>query len=333
MIPNVPTSRDEARSVMDKLLEGALTHAEVVSYLRKRPIHDARPDELLGYRDSIWARRRQAAFPQATLDVCGTGGVRQPRFNVSTTVAFITGALGVATAKHGNRGSVRQNGSFDFLELLGLPVDVLTTSASDTLKDPGLAFLFARDWHPCMAALAQARREVGEPTVFNLLGPLLNPATPTHQLVGCRYPEAAEALAQTFCALGINALVVSGADELDEITVTGPTRLWHVRPHSVQQETLTLDQLGLSPFLPDEMHGGDAQENAGEFSLLLAGKGNPGVRLMVLLNAAYALYIADVAESPSAAYQTVADALDGGLVQEFYERFRRRVRSEMAIRE
>jgi anthranilate phosphoribosyltransferase len=189
--------RSLAAQTMQWLLDTA-TNEEVVSFLTTRPIQAATASELIGYRDVLWQRRRIFNAHPAQLDIVGTGGVSFPRYNTSSTVAIVLAAMGIKVAKHGNRGSRQANGSFDFLEAIGLNLDALTHNAEPLLTEQNLAFLFARDWHPGFGKIAQARSQVPFPTAFNLLGPLLNPASPTGQIVGTPHLAIAEVLAGNY---------------------------------------------------------------------------------------------------------------------------------------
>ena len=319
---STPHTRDQAREVMEYLLSGKAEFNEIVSFLQARPVYDARPEELLGYRDVLWDRRRQANFGNVDLDIVGTGGVRRPRYNVSTTVAFITAALGVRVAKHGNRGSVKPNGSCDLLEVLGMPLSALTARSVESIETNGLSFLFARDWHPAFGVLASARAEVGSPTVFNLLGPLLNPSEPTFQMVGCGDPEVAQIIAETLSELGAQALVVTGDDGLDEITLAGSTQIIEVN-HHISTRHIVPEDFGMKSVQPLDISGGNATDNAVEFLAILGGQGRKPLVDLVTLNAAFALSLVDTSYSLEQAINTVRTALAEGIVETFFRDFRK----------
>lgn len=320
---SIPHTRDQAREVMEYLLSGKAEFNEIVSFLQARPVYDARPDELLGYRDVLWDRRRQANFGDVDLDIVGTGGVRRPRYNVSTTVAFITAALGVRVAKHGNRGSVKPNGSCDLLEVLGMPLSALTARSVESIETNGLSFLFARDWHPAFGVLASARAEVGSPTVFNLLGPLLNPSEPTFQMVGCGDPEVAQIIAETLSELGAQALVVTGDDGLDEITLAGSTQIIEVNQSHISTKHIVPEDFGMKSVQPLDISGGNATDNAIEFLAILGGQGRKPLVDLVTLNAAFALSLVDTSYSLEQAINTVRTALAEGIVETFFRDFRK----------
>lgn len=318
---SIPRTRVQAREVMDYLLSGNAEHDQIVSFLQTRPITDARPEELLGYRDVLWERRRKADFGHVDLDIVGTGGVRRPRYNVSTTVAFIAAALGIRVAKHGNRGSVKPNGSFDLLEILGISLSTLTARSVENLQTTGLTFLFARDWHPAFGALAAARAKVGKPTVFNLLGPLLNPSQPAHQLVGCSNPTVARVIAEALSQLGVRALVVTGSDGLDEITLAGSSQLIEVKESHISTRQIMPEDFGMATVQESDIAGGDATANAADFLAIVSGQGRSHLVDLVVLNTAFALSLVKP-YSLEQAVSTVRTALADGTVEEFFRDFR-----------
>jgi len=318
---SIPRTRVQAREVMDYLLSGNAEQDLIVSFLQTRPITDARPEELLGYRDVLWERRRKANFGPVDLDIVGTGGVRRPRYNVSTTVAFIAAALGIRVAKHGNRGSVKPNGSFDLLEILGISLSTLTARSVESLQTTGLTFLFARDWHPAFGAIAAARAKVGKPTVFNLLGPLLNPSQPAHQLVGCGNPTVARVIAEALSELGVRALVVTGSDGLDEITLAGSSQLIEVKESHISTKQIMPEDFGMTTVQESDIAGGDATANAADFLAIVGGQGRSHLVDLVVLNAAFALSLVK-SYSLEQAVSTVRTALADGTVEEFFRDFR-----------
>ncbi len=324
---SIPRTRVQAREVMDYLLSGA-EHDQIVNFLKVRPIEDAQPEELLGYRDAIWDRRRQADFGRVDLDIVGTGGVRKPRYNVSTTVSFIVAALGIRVAKHGNRGSVKPNGAFDLLEILGISLSRLTDCAVDSLENNRLTFLFARDWHPAFGVIARARAEVGKPTVFNLLGPLLNPSKPVHQMVGCGNPAVASIVAEALSELGVRGLVVTGSDGLDEITIAGSSQLIEVQANHISTKQIVPEDFGMTAVLESDIAGGDATANASEFLAIISGQGRRHLVDLVVLNAAFALSLVQPDYSLEQAISTVRTALADGTVEAFFRQFRDFVMTE-----
>lgn len=327
----IPRSREQARQVMEYLLSGEAELNEIVGFLQTRPVADAQTQELLGYRDVLWERRQRANFGYVDLDIVGTGGVRRPRYNVSTTAAFIVAALGVRVAKHGNRGSVKPNGSCDLLEVLGISLTAMTARAVESLATTGLSFLFARDWHPAFKAIAAARAEVGYPTVFNLLGPLLNPSQPKHQLVGCGHPTVARIIAETLMELGIEALVVTGSDGLDEITLAGASQVIEVRGDRMTTKQIVPEDFGMETIPESELFGGNATDNAAEFLAILSGQGRKSLVDIVTLNAAFALSLVDKSYNIESAIFTIKNSLIDGTTKTYFLQFREFVMTDNLV--
>ncbi|KAB2654405.1 MAG: anthranilate phosphoribosyltransferase [Verrucomicrobia bacterium] len=255
------------------------------------------------------------------LDVCGTGGDRLNTFNISTTVALVCAAAGVTVAKHGNRAITSQSGSADVLEALGIPVEVDPATAAARLHDHGFAFLFAPRFHPAFQHIAPARRlcaEKGQPTLFNFLGPLLNPARPTVQLVGVSRPELTEPMARTLQQLGVRrAMVVSGEvpgpAHLDELSTLGE----NVIAEFYQDRALSTSRWSpsLLPLVPAglaDLAGGDRFVNATLVERLLAGEERGARRDAVLLNAGAALFVAGKAPTIADGWELAAATIDGG---------------------
>lgn len=328
---SIPRTRAEAGEVMEHLLSGNAEFNDIVSFLQSRPVEDARPQELLGYRDVLWEKRRKANFDRVDLDIVGTGGVRRPRYNVSTTAVFIVAALGTIVAKHGNRGSVKRNGSCDLLEVLGLSLSALTARSVESLQAKGLTFLFARDWHPAFGAIAAARAEVGTPTVFNLLGPLLNPSQPLNMMVGCGNPAVAPIIAETFSELGVRALVVTGSDGLDEITLAGSSQLISVEGANISTQQVVPEDYGMTTVQVSDLAGGDATANAAEFLAIISGQGRKPIVDLVTLNAAFALSLVKPDYTVEEAISTVHTALSDGTVETFFNNFRSFVMAEEPV--
>jgi anthranilate phosphoribosyltransferase len=245
-------------------------------------------------------------------DTCGTGGDGTGSFNLSTAAALVVAALGVPVAKHGNRSVSSRCGSADVLEALGVPFARDPEEAGRELARHGFAFLFAPHFHPAVAAIGPVRRELGVRTVFNLLGPLVNPARPTHQLLGACTAEAAERLAGAAARLGARRVfVVHGHGGFDEATPCGPFVLFECTPGRVERRELDPRDFGLRPCRPEELAGGDARANAERLRALLAGERGP-LRDAVCLNAALVLLLVGRASEPRAALRMAGAALDDG---------------------
>ena len=309
--------RSSAAQTMQWLLDTA-TVEEIVAFLTTRPIPAATASELVGYRDVLWQRRCIFSANSAQLDIVGTGGVPFPRYNTSSTVAIVLAAMGIQVAKHGNRGSRQANGAFDFLEAIGLNLDALTHNAELLLHDQNLAFLFARDWHPGFGKIAQARSQVPFPTAFNLLGPLLNPASPASQIVGTGNLAIAQMLAEALWLLEKQGVVVCGRDGLDEVSSTSETDVFWVTASGIRTEVLSPEDFGLVRSTTPPL-GGTAQDNAATFRALLEGQASPTQEL-VCLNAAFALTTLSPLNRVEA-LEKVRFALTSGEVERFFARY------------
>jgi anthranilate phosphoribosyltransferase len=317
-------SRDEARAVMTEVLTGQCTDSQIGALLVALHMKGESVEEIVGFAEAI----RAAATPleshqnrtldvsgterDALVDTCGTGGDTSGTFNISTATAFVAAGAGVRVAKHGNRSVTSKCGSADVMEALGVNINLPPARISACLEEVGIAFLFAPAMHSAMKYVQPARRELRLRTVFNLLGPLTNPAHATCQVVGVYSAELVEKLAEALSMLGLHrALVVHGDDGLDEITISGPTRIGEVRDGRVQTYEVTPEEFGLQRASLDEIAGGDAATNARLIREVLQGERSPR-RDVVLLNAAAALVAAGRADHLSDAVPLAAKAIDSG---------------------
>ena len=317
-------SREEAHAVMTEVLTGQCSDAQIAALLVALHMKGETVEEIVGFAEAI----RAAATPlelhadsvldasgtgrDALVDTCGTGGDASGTFNISTATAFVVAGAGVRVAKHGNRSVTSKCGSADVMEALGVNIKLPVTQIAACLEQVGIAFLFAPAMHSAMKHVQTARRELHLRTVFNLLGPLTNPARATCQVVGVYSADLVEKLAEALSMLGLHrALVVHGTDGLDEITITAPTRIAEVREGQVHSYEVTPEEFGLprAPF--DEISGGDAAGNATLIREVLAGK-KSARRDVVLLNAAAALVAAGRADHLRDAVPLAAKAIDSG---------------------
>jgi anthranilate phosphoribosyltransferase len=280
-------SESEAQELLDLLMSGSLTVSEGAGLLVDLADRGETGAEVAAFVRGLLARAAPIRLSRASVDVCGTGGSGLTRFNVSTTVVFILAAAGIPVAKHGNRGSLKPNGSFDLLDQLGvvysLPVDKLATLHADT----GICFLFARAMHPAVAAVASYRKAAGRRTIFNLAGPLANPSRPLRQLIGVTNEGTGRVIADAMGRLTVErAAVVWGGPGIDEFSVTGESHCLLVDGAAVAQITVP----ALHPSLEhEELPGGEAPENAAIFHRLLDGELRGPLYDMVILNAAAAI--------------------------------------------
>ncbi len=289
-------SRARAAQAMGAIMDGEATPAQIAGFLMALRSKGETVDEITGCAEAI--RRRAMPVPHhypALVDTCGTGGDGSGTFNISTTAAFIVAGAGQKVAKHGNRAISSQTGSADVLDAMGVQVDLAGPEASGALDEVGMTFLFAPTFHSAMRHAGPVRRELGTRTVFNLLGPLCNPAGATHQLVGVFDGDLVPVIAQVLANLDARrAIVVHGSDGLDELTITGPSRVAEWNGRDVREYVIDPDELGIPRGSLEELAGGDAQVNARIFRQVLEGA-DGGALNIALLNAAAALVAAEAA--------------------------------------
>jgi anthranilate phosphoribosyltransferase len=298
---------------MDEIMEGRAPAAQIAGFLVGLAMKGERPAEVVGLAQTMRARAtRLSRTFDPVFDTCGTGGDRAHTFNVSTVAALVLAACGVRVAKHGNRSVSSRCGSADVFEALGVNVAAEPATVERCLDEAGIAFFFAPTFHPSMRHAAQARRELGVRTAFNLLGPLTNPAGAARQLVGVPRPELTELVARSLSMLGsARAWVVHGADGLDEISTTGYTKVSECRNGSVNTFYIHPADVGLSKAAPETLRGADAPRNASIARSIIDGGQGPA-RDIVLLNTAAALLIAGVEESIEKGLARAAEAIDSG---------------------
>ena len=317
-------SREEAREIMSEVLGGKYTDAQIAALLVALHMKGETVEEIVGFAEAIRAAATPLRLEQdstvdvsgtgrdALVDTCGTGGDASGTFNISTATAFVVAGAGVRVAKHGNRSLTSKCGSADVMEALGVKIDLSPQRVAACLNQLGIAFLFAPAMHSAMKHVQAARRELRLRTVFNLLGPLTNPAHASAQVVGVYSAELVEKLAEALSMLGLRrALVVHGADGLDEITITGITRIAEVRDGQVHSYEVTPEEFGISRAPIDAISGGDAAENAAIILGILDGAKSPR-RDVVLLNAAAALVAAGRANRLGDGVPMAAHAIDSG---------------------
>src|SRR5271165_3519926 len=317
-------SRAEAHAVMTEVLTGQCTDAQIAALLVALHMKGETVEEIVGFAEAI----RAAALPlelhansvldlsgterDALVDTCGTGGDTSGTFNISTATALVAAGAGVRVAKHGNRSVTSKCGSADVMEALGVNIHLPVAQIAACLEQVGIAFLFAPAMHSAMKYVQATRRELHLRTVFNLLGPLTNPARATCQVVGVYSADLVEKLAEALSMLGLHrALVVHGSDGLDEITITGPTRVGEVREGQVHTYEITPEEFGLQRAKLEDIAGGDATLNATLIRDVLAGK-KSARRDVVLLNAAAAMVAAGRADHLRDAVPLAATAVDSG---------------------
>jgi anthranilate phosphoribosyltransferase len=305
----------EAMAAMEEILEGRASTAQIAAFLAAMRVKGETADELLGLAQAMRdhsVRVEHGIRDRAVLDTCGTGGDQSGTFNVSTAVAFVASACGVAVAKHGNRSMSSRCGSADVVEALGARLLTDAAQMARCIRETGIGFLFAPALHPAMKHAAPARAELKTRTVMNLLGPLTNPAGATAQLVGAPSLRAAELMAVTLASLGLErGYVVHGEDGLDEVSTTAPTHLMGIVHGAIEHEVVEPERFGVKRARLEELQGGDAQENA-RIILEVLGGHHGARRDIVLVNAAVALRAAGAAATFEEGMQRAAEAIDSG---------------------
>jgi anthranilate phosphoribosyltransferase len=308
---------------MDQVMSGVATQAQISAFVVALRVKGETPAEIAGLAEGMLSHGCQVQVPQRAVDVVGTGGDYAHTVNISTMAALVTAAAGAPVVKHGNRAASSQCGAADVLEALGVAIDLGPEQVARCVAEAGIGFCFSPLFHPAMRHAAVVRREIGIPTVFNFLGPLINPAQPDAALVGCADLRMAPVMAQVLAERGVSALVVRGDDGLDEITTTTTTSVWVVDGAAVRRDQVDPTELGVAVARREDLRGGDAATNADAVRRLLAGDPGP-VRDAVLLNAGAALaahrgstgdLVGDLREMTQRAAQAVDSGAAGALLE------------------
>ena len=306
-------SAGDAREAMLAILSGDATTAQIAAFLAALRTKGETADELLGFARAMReksARVDAGLDSQPLLDTCGTGGDSASTFNISTIAAFVAAGAGIRVAKHGNRSISSRCGSADVLEALGVKVSLSNEDAARAIREVGIGFLFAPMLHPAMKHAQPARLELKMRTVFNLLGPLTNPAGATCQLIGAPSADAAELMAQALAGLDTqHAFVVHGSDGLDEVTTTGPTAVYQVKRQHIRKLAWQPADFGVKQSKPEDLRGGDRGQNR-EIAVAVLNGQRGAHRDIVLVNAAAALMAAGAAAYPREAMAQAAESVD-----------------------
>lgn len=310
-------TRDEAAGAMDAIMTGQASAAQIGALVTALRIRGETEEEIAGFAQTMrqHALRVPLANDDAVVDIVGTGGDGAQTFNISTTAAFVVAGAGVPVAKHGNRAMTSRCGAADVLEGLGAKIELGPEQVGQCIDEVGIGFMYAPVFHPAMRFAGPPRREIGIRTVFNILGPLTNPALAQHQMVGVSHPEVATKMARVLGLLGTShALVVHSHDGLDELSIAAPTTVTDVRANgTLDLRTYEVDpaELGLEREPLSAVRGGSVEENAAIVKHVLNG-GNGATRAITLLNAGAALYAADAAPSIRDGIAMAAESIDSG---------------------
>ncbi|MDR0874586.1 MAG: anthranilate phosphoribosyltransferase [Clostridiales Family XIII bacterium] len=310
-----------AEQVMDEIMSGGATDIQMAAYLTAMSVKGETPAEITGSAFGMRKHCVRLLHDMDVLEIVGTGGDHSNSFNISTTSAIVVSAAGIPVAKHGNRAATSKSGAADVLEALGVDITVPPEKSLSLLKEIGLCFLFAQNYHIAMKYVAPVRGELGIRTIFNVLGPLVNPAGANMELLGVYEEELVEPMAKVLVELGVkNAFVVFGQDGLDEISASAPTSVCEVRNGFTRSFVIEPEQFGLKLHGKDELVGGSPQENAEITRAVLAGE-QGARRDAVLLNSAAAIHIGRQGVAMDEAIGIAAEVIDSGKALSQLERF------------
>src|SRR3954471_14947109 len=315
-----PLTRDEAAKAFDHMMSGEATPSQMGGLLMGLRIRGETVDEITGAVTTMRAKMQRVAAPPDAIDVVGTGGDASGSYNISTCAAFIVAGAGVPIAKHGNRALSSRSGAADVLGALGVKIDLTPSEITRCIYEAGIGFMFAPAHHPATKNVAATRVELGTRTIFNLLGPLSNPAGVKRQMIGVFSRHWVEPLAQVAKNLGAERIyVVHGSDGLDEITTSGPTYVAELHNGAVRTFEIGPEELGVKKAKPEALRGGDAEANATALKTVLEGKDGP-YRDIAVLNAAAALVVAGKAESLKDGVAVAKKSIDSGDAKSRFER-------------
>jgi anthranilate phosphoribosyltransferase len=320
LVNRINLSEAETISVMNEIMTGEATPLQVASFLTALRMKGETVEEITGAARVMREKAHRVNVQSKTLlDTCGTGGDQKGTFNISTTCAFVVAGAGVHVAKHGNRSVSSQSGSADVLGALGVKIDAPKERVEACIDKIGIGFLFAPLLHEAMKYAVQPRRDIGIRTIFNLLGPLTNPAMATHQLMGLYSGELTGMIAHVLKNLGsIRAMVVHGVEGLDEISLSGPTQVAELRDGQVKEYMIDPETMGLKRCPLGDLHGGSAEESAHIVRAVLQGS-KGAARDAVLLNSGAALYVSGHAASITEGMRLAAESIDSGKAQQKLE--------------
>lgn len=314
---------EEAKGVMEEMMDGTATQAQMGGFLMALSMQGETIEEITAFANVMRDKGIKIQPEREVIDIVGTGGDQVGTFNISTTSAFIVAAGGVPVAKHGNRSVSSRSGAADVLEKLGIRVALSAQQNEEVLNKTGICFMFAPVYHSSMKYATPVRKELGVRTVFNILGPLSNPAGATMQLLGVYDKKLAEPLAQVLANLGVTrGVAVCGEDGLDEITLTGETDVYEIRFGKITSYTISPEQFGLTRCPLEELIGGTPEENAQITMDILTGKEIGAKRDVVLMNAGMSLYLGIDGITLADGIEMARDLITSGKALAKYEEFR-----------
>ncbi len=312
----------EAEQVMDEIMSDQATPVQMSAYLTALALKGETIDEITASASGMRAHCIKLLHDMEVLEIVGTGGDGANSFNISTTASLVIASAGVPVAKHGNRAASSKSGAADVLEALGVKITIPPAKSAELLQKINICFLFAQNYHVAMRYVAPIRKELGIRTVFNILGPLSNPAGATMELMGVYEEALVEPLAQVMMNLGVNkGMVVYGQDKLDEISMSAPTSVCEIRDGKLRSYVITPEQFGYTTCGKEELVGGTPEENAQITRDILSGKDKGPKRCAVCMNAGAALYIAGKAATIEEGVKMAEDLIDSGAAMEKLETF------------
>ena len=310
-----------AKVVMNEIMSGEATDIQKAAYLSELSMKGETIEEITGSAEEMRNHATKLPYEGEALEIVGTGGDGANSFNISTTAAFVISAAGVPVAKHGNRAASSKSGAADVLEALGIDITVSPEKSAEILKEIGICFLFAQGYHGAMKYVGSIRKELGIRTVFNILGPLTNPAKTTMQVMGVYEDEMVTSMAEVLMNLGVNkGMVVYGQDKLDEISMSAPTSICEIREGKLLSYVIAPEQFGFTRCQKEDLRGGTPEENAEITKDILSGKKGPK-RDAVVMNAGAAFYIAGKAASIEEGVRLAEEIIDNGLAKKQLEQF------------
>ena len=312
-------STEDAATVMREIMEGEATPAQLGALLAALRARGETVEEIAGFATVMREKALKVNAGDQLVDTVGTGGDGQNTFNISTATAFVAAGAGLKVAKHGNRAATSSCGSADVLEALGVKFDLPPEGVERCIKEVGIGFMFAPTFHPAMRHAAPVRREIGIRTVFNILGPLTNPAGARNLLVGVAYPELGQKMAQVLSLMNTHhSIIVHGDGGLDEISLSGDTAVWEVIDEELYEWKVTLEDTGLARRSIEEIRGGSKEETAATMRLLFQGEPGP-VRDYVLVNSAAVLLVGGLVLDIRGGVALAAEVIDSGAAMEKLE--------------
>ena len=314
-------SYEEAKAVMNEIMSGEASDVQKSAYLTALTMKGETIDEITGSAEEMRNHAVQLSHEGDVLEIVGTGGDKSDSFNISTTSSLVIASAGVPVAKHGNRAASSKSGAADVLESLGVNITISPRKSAELLQNIGICFLFAQSYHTAMKYVGSIRKELGIRTIFNILGPLANPASANLQVMGVYDESLVEPLAKVLSNLGVKrALVVYGQDRLDEISASAETSVCEVKDGIFKSYTISPEQFGLTRCKKEELTGGTPDENAAITKAVLAGE-QGARRTAVVLNAGAGLYVAGKADSIEAGVRLAEELIDSGKAEKKLEEF------------